>query len=86
MNETRIKIEPIISQKVFNDFIKKHKFEFAGMSVSGNKKTYNQYLMCISDEPIIDIVKSSMESIDADYILYFGGAYGNFCVAAEIKY
>lgn len=86
MHETRIKIEPIISKKVFNDFIKKHKFEFAGMSVSGNKKTHNQYLMCISDEPIIDTVKNSMESIDADYILYFGGVYGKFCVTAEIKY
>ena len=82
----KIKIEPIKSKNIFNDFIKKHKFEFAGMSVSGNKKAYNQYVMCISEKPLTETVKDALESIDADYILYSGKAYGSYCVAAEIKF
>ncbi|MBQ3007782.1 MAG: hypothetical protein IJD78_09500 [Clostridia bacterium] len=82
----RIKIEPVKSKKVFNDFVKGHKFEFAGMSVSDSEKSHTQYLMCICDEPITETVKDALQSIDAAYILYSGKAYGKFCVAVEIKY
>lgn len=82
----RIKIEPIKSKKIFNDFVKGHKFEFAGMSVSDSKKSHTQHLMCICDEPLTETVKDALQSIDAAYILYSGKAYGSYCVAVEIKY
>ncbi len=82
----RIKIEPVKSKKTFNDFVKGHKFEFAGMSVSDSKKSHTQHLMCICDEPLTETVKDALESINVAYILYSGKAYGKFCVAVEIKY
>ena len=82
----RIRIEPVKSKKIFNEFIKKHNFEFAGMSVSDSKKSHTQHLMCICDEPLTETVKDALQSIDAAYILYSGKAYGSYCVAVEIKY
>lgn len=84
--DTRIRIEPVKSKKIFNDFIKKHKFEFAGMAVSGNRKTHTQHLMCISDEHLVETVTTALGNVDLDYIMYSGKAYGQFCVAVEIRY
>ena len=82
----RIRIEPIKSKKIFNEFIKKHNFEFAGMAVSGNRKTHTQHLMCISDEPLTETVTTALGNVDLDYVLYSGKAYGKFCVAVAVKY
>ncbi len=84
--DTRIRIEPVKSKKIFNDFVEKNKFEFAGMSVSGNRKTHTQHLMCISDEPLLETVTTALGNVDLDYVLYSGKAYGKFCVAVAVKY
>ena len=82
----RIRIEPIKSQKIFDDFVKCHNFEFAGMSVSDKGKKNIQHLMFIGDEPLMETITEAMKNVDMNYILYSGEVYGKFCVAAEIKY
>ena len=82
----RIRIEPIESKKIFNEFIKKHNFEFAGMAVSDKEKKHTQYLMCISDEPLTETVTTALGNVDLDYVLYSGKAYEKFCVAVAVKY
>ncbi len=82
----KIRIEPVKSKQIFNEFIKKYRFEFAGMSVSDKGKKYTLHLMCISDEPLTETVTTALGNVDLDYILYSGKAYGKFCVAVAVKY
>ena len=85
MNSIRTKVEPVKTKNQFNEFVKKHNFEFSGMSVSKKREQQTRWLMCSSDENITEIMINSLDFIGYDYIIYSGKIDGRFYVATEIR-